>query len=109
MKPNDLIGKVFDMPLFHAQMQQYKVKAVVEVTNMPGGWEIRLEWIPSSYSVPEELIIKMNRVVNGKMAITLNEITKSKNEARLKHIERKQTQIATMGGFREALIDLSTF
>jgi hypothetical protein len=108
MKPHALVGRVFNIPVFSAEMQQYIVKDVILWDKLPGHWDILLERLPSIYQVPTQIIIKLNRVVNGKMALTLNEINdKSQNQMRLNHIERKESQIATISGFRAALIDLS--
>ena len=72
MSPNSLIGKVFTIPVFSALSQQNTIKEIEE-SKMPGHWVIKLEWIPSSYSVPSEISILVNPVVNNKMMFTMLE------------------------------------
>ena len=110
MKPNDLIGEVFSIPVFHAMSQQYMVKEVEENNKMPGHWTIRLEWIPSSYSVPHELIIQIERAVNQKRMFTLIEITNdTNNKYALSKNLVKDEECSTMEKLRKVFEKLGTF
>lgn len=73
MRPDNLVGIVFNIPLFSAHSQTYEVKEANESKLFHGHWELKLEWIPTSFSVPYEITILVNKVVDNKMMFTLNE------------------------------------
>ena len=110
MSPNSLIGEVFSIPVFSALSQQYVVK-VVEESKLPGHWTIQLEWIPSSYSVPNEISILVNPVVNNKMMFILIE-RNNKSHTGTYNLSKKivdRTECNTMNGLRDMFQKLGTF
>ena len=110
MSPNSLIGEVFSIPVFSALSQQYVVK-VVEESKMPGHLTIQLEWIPSSYSVPEEISILVNPVVDNKMLFTLIE-RNNKSHTGTYNLSKKivkVTECNTMDKLRDVFEKLGNF
>ncbi len=73
MRPDNLVGKIFNIPLFSATTQTYKIFDVRE-SGLPGHWLLKLEWIPSQFDVPYCIDILVNRVVDNKMMFTMTEI-----------------------------------
>ena len=110
MSPNSLIGKVFTIPIFSAFRQQYTIKELEE-SKMPGHWVIKLEWIPSSYSVPHEISILVNPVVNNKMMFALIE-RNNKSHTGTYNLSKKivdRTECNTMNGLRNIFQKLGEF
>lgn len=112
MKPNKLIGEIFTIPIFAAYHQKYIVKDVIEVRTPAStiNYELKLDWVPSSYQVPHEIIIQIERAVNQKRMFTLieiNEYSLHKNAISKKLI--KDIDCSTMGKLRKTFEKLGTF
>ena len=73
MRPDSLLGMIFNIPLFSALEQEYQIIDVRE-SGLPGHWLLKLEWLPTKYSVPHQIDILVNRVVDNKMMFTMTEI-----------------------------------
>ena len=112
MSPNKLVGVVFTIPVFTALYQKYIVKEV-SVLRTPAGtmnYELKLDWIPSSYSVPHELIIQIERAVNQKRMFTLIEINNdTNNKYALSKNLVKDEDCSTMEKLRKVFQKLGEF
>lgn len=108
MKPNDLIGEVFTIPVFSAISQQYKVREVIEI--WPGRWEFKLDYIKSNFSVPEEIKIEVDKMDNFKKLFTLSEYN---NKTKLVHSLNKKiindSECNRMSGLKKVFFTLGEF
>lgn len=108
MKPNDLIGEVFTIPVFSATSQKYKLKDAIEI--WPGRWEFRLDYLPSSFSVPEEIKIEVDKMDNFKKLFTLSEYN---NKTKLVHSLNKKiikdSECNSMTGLKKVFFTLGEF
>ena len=95
MKANNLIDEVFVIPLYSAHSQTYIVKEANE-SKLPGHWELILERVPSTYSVPDKIKINVNPVVDFKMMFTLYDIDMGRN-LMLNKIIKNRKECDTLG------------
>ena len=110
MKPNDLIGMEFNIPVFSAFTQEYRVREAMEI--WPGRWEFRFDYIKSNYSVPEKIKIEVdkNSPGNGKKIFTLSEYnnrTGAVNQLNTKIIEDSESN--TMADLKKVFFALGAF
>lgn len=110
MKPDSLVGMVFNIPVFSAHSQTYKVKEANE-SKLPGHWELKLEWIPTSFSVPGEIIILVNKVVDNKMMFTMFEKNKRSHTGtyNLSKVIVKDKECNTIDGLKNVFYKLGQF
>ena len=110
MKPNDLIGMEFNIPVFSALSQGYRVKEAMEI--WPGRWEFRLDYIKSNFSVPEKIKIEVdkNSPGNGKKIFTLSEYnnrTGAVHQLNVKIVEDSESN--TMVDLKKVFFTLGDF
>ena len=109
MRPDSLVGKIFNIPLFSAANQQYKIFDVRE-SGLPGYWLLKLEWIPNMYQVPHQIDIVVNRVVDNKMMFTMTEINNHSGKTlSLNKKIVKVTECNTMDKLRDVFEKLGNF
>ena len=95
MKADKLVGMQFKVPLYSAYKQEYLIKEVNE-SNLPGHWELILERVPGTYSVPDKIKINVNPVVDFKMMFTLYDIDMGRN-LMLNKIIKNRKECDTLG------------
>ena len=110
MRPDSLVGMIFNIPLFSAHTQTYVVKEANE-SKLPGHWELKLEWIPTSYSVPEEISILVNKVVDYRMMFTMFEKNKRSHTGtyNLSKVIVKDKECNSIAGLRDVFYKLGQF
>ena len=104
MKPQDLVDMSFTIPVFNAATQMYKcteVKDYVDVTKK--GYELYLEWIPSSYSVPMKMRLDVLLSNSNNVDLILFEKLHSGKYERIHHKVYTRTHISSVKNIEAAL------
>ena len=104
MKPQDLVDMKFTIPVFSAATQMYKcteVKDYVDVNKK--GYELYLEWIPSSYNVPLKMRLDILLSNSKNVDLILFEKRKSGDYIRIHHKVYTRTHISSIKTIAAAL------
>ena len=106
MKPQDLEGMEFSIPLFSANTQMYKcteVKDYVNSQNPKKQYELYFEWIPSSYSVPMKMRLDVLLSNSNNVDLILFEKRNSGDYIRIHHKVYTKTHISSVKKIEAAL------
>ena len=106
MKPQDLEGVEFTIPVFNAATQMYKcteVKDYVNSQNPKKQYELYFEWIPSSYSVPLKMRLDVLLSNSNNVDLILFEKRNSGDYIRIHHKVYTRTHISSIKTIAAAL------
>ena len=104
MKPQDLVDMKFTIPVFSAATQMYKcteVKDYVDVNKK--GYELYLEWIPSSYNVPLKMRLNILLSNSNNVDLILFEKLDSGKYERIHHKIYTRKHISSVKNIEAAL------
>ena len=106
MKPQDLINMMFTIPVFNAATQMYKCIEVIDYVsaqNPKKQYELYLEWIPTSYSVPSKMRLDVLLSNSNNVDLILFEKLSSGNYERIHHKVYTRTHISSVKNIEDAL------
>ena len=107
MEPNLLVDKEFNIPVFHAEKQNYKCTGVeVEYPGNGRTYKISFTEIKElNYNVPDKLELVLGiGVMNDRIAkVRLNEVKQNGTPYKLNEMDIATKNINSLKGFREVL------
>ena len=110
--PGMLLNKVFSIPVFSAKKQQYRCTEVADLGSDANGkkYGVYLNWIASSYSVPEvlRLDITLRPQQTKQIEVQLFEKANSGNYIPLYHRSYDMERISSVKNIQRMTNDLIT-